>query len=423
MGDSKTALSNSKTALSRSNSALGHSRIAVNQTSISYLWREPNAATGFATGVSLHSHTSQSKETLDFIAELSTDWAFLQPIMRWLEARCLHTTGIRPDYARSYWTPPLTPRLAFDLERSQIENHLQLPGLVSITDHDSIQAPLLLRSVPSARHIPVSVEWTVPFGNTAFHLGVHNLPSATGAEWMARLESFTNRTTNQPVADRVLGELHAILAELDELPNVLIIFNHPIWDLYRIGDDPHRVLVNDFLAQYGQFIHALELNGLRNWKENREVADLAARWNQLVISGGDRHGIEPNANLNLTHATDFTGFVHEVRRERRSHVLFMPQYAEPWKHRILQSTLDAIRDYPQFPQGSRRWDERTFHPDAEGAIRPLSELWHKGRSPVMVSAVLSIVRLLGAAPVSGGLRVAWSDSSEMRATLSAKTIA
>ena len=55
-----------------------------------------------------------------------------------------------------------------------------MPGLVSITDHDDIQAPMLLRSVPSSRHIPVSVEWTVPFGTTAFHLGIHNLPSATG---------------------------------------------------------------------------------------------------------------------------------------------------------------------------------------------------------------------------------------------------
>ena len=63
----------------------------------------------------------------------------------------------------------------------------RLPGLVSITDHDDIQAPMLLRTVPSSRHIPVSVEWTVPFGTTAFHLGIHNLPSATGAAWMERL--------------------------------------------------------------------------------------------------------------------------------------------------------------------------------------------------------------------------------------------
>jgi hypothetical protein len=396
--------------------------ITLNQATISYLWREPRAAQGFSAGVSLHSHTSQSKETLDFIAELSTEWGFLQPAMRWLEARSIRFSGIRPDYARSYWTPPLTPRLAFDLERNQIEDSLQLPGLVSITDHDTIQAPMLLRSVPSARHIPVSVEWTVPIAlpggaNSAFHLGVHNLPSATGIEWMGRFEAFTVI----PVAERDPQLLSEILSELAALPNVLLVFNHPLWDLYRIGDDAHRVLVNEFLATHGQYIHALELNGLRNWKENREVASLASRWNQLVISGGDRHGVEPNANINLTYATSFNEFVHEVRRERRSHILFMPQYAQPWKHRILQSTLDAIRDYPEFPLGSRRWDERTFHPDASGEIRPVSELWPlaggERRAPLMVSAILSIVRLLGAAPISGGLRLAWNEATDMRATL------
>ena len=390
----------------------------MSQTSISYLWREPNASKGFTTGVSLHSHTSQSKETLDFIAELSNDVPMLRSVMSWFEARSIRTSGIRPDYARSYWTPPLTPRLAFDLERNQIENQLQLPGLVSISDHDSIQAPLLLRSVPSARHIPVSLEWTVPFGATSFHLGVHNLPSATGTEWMNRLEIFTSTPTSE--ASR--RQLTTLLAELHDLPNVLVILNHPLWDLYRIGNDKHEVLVNDFLAVNGQFIHALELNGLRNWKENREVADLAGRWNQLVISGGDRHGIEPNANVNLSHAESFTDFVHEVRRERISNVLFMPQYAQPWKHRILQSTLDAIREYPHFPVGSQRWDERTFHPDVNGDVRPLSEIWNKGadgqpKTPMMLTAILRVVRLLGAAPVSGGLRIAWNDTGEMRNTL------
>ncbi|CAN5520698.1 hypothetical protein BH10ACI4_BH10ACI4_01690 [soil metagenome] len=397
---------------------MSHKAIATNQTSISYLWREPNAAQGFATGVSLHSHTSQSKETLDFIAELSTDIPALQPIMRWFESRSLRFSGIQPDYARSYWTPPLTPRLAFDLERTQIEDALQIPGLVSITDHDSIQAPLLLRAIPSARHIPVSVEWTVPFGNTSFHLGVHNLPSATATDWMARLEAFTAI----PVAERAPKLLTDLLAEMHEIPSVLLIFNHPLWDLYRIGNERHCVLVNEFLATNGQFIDALELNGLRNWKENREVADLAGRWNQLVISGGDRHGIEPNANINLTHATSFTDFVHEVRRERRSNVLFMPQYAQPWKHRILQSTLDAIRDYPHFPEGSQRWDQRAFHPDTQGNVRPLSELWTadangQQKPPKLVTGIIRVVRALGAAPVSGGLRIAWNETNEMRTTL------
>jgi hypothetical protein len=385
----------------------------MSQSSVSYLWREPEAAKGFTTGVSLHSHTNQSKETLDFISELSKDWSVLQPVMRWAERRCGRLTGINPDYARSYWTPPLTPSLAFDLERRQIEEKLQLPGLVSITDHDDIQAPMLLRTVPSSRHIPVSVEWTVPFGATAFHLGIHNLPSATGTAWMERLAAFTA----MPVATRAPKLLTEMLAELDEIPSVLIVFNHPLWDLYRVGNEKHDVLVNEFLAVNGQFVHALELNGLRDWKENREAATLAGKWNQLVISGGDRHGVEPNANVNLTRATSFNEFVHEVRRERQSHVLFMPQYAEPWKHRILQSTLAAIRDYPDFPEGSRLWDERVHHPDAEGAMQPLAQLWMSGRAPAYLQAVLGVVRMLGAAPVSSGLRMAWNDSGEMRTTL------
>jgi len=285
--------------------------------------------------------------------------------------------------------------------------------MVSITDHDDIQAPMLLRSIESARQIPVSVEWTVPFGATSFHLGIHNMPSATGTDWMARMEAFTAI----PVKERSPGLLTEMLAELDSIPNVLIIFNHPLWDLYRIGDDPHRVLVNDFLLANGQYIHALELNGLRNWAENREVSTLAAQWNQIVISGGDRHGIEPNANVNLTQAQSFTEFVHEVRRERMSHVLFMPQYKEPWKHRILMSTLDAIREHPDFPEGSRRWDERVFHPDAEGNIRQLSTLWPEQRPPVYLSAIVASVRLMGRKPVSSGLRFAWTNTSEMRSTL------
>jgi hypothetical protein len=381
---------------------------------VSYLWREPRAAEGFPTGVSLHSHTNQSKETLDFIAELSTDFGLLQPLMRFFEQRCHRFTGIRPDYARSYWTPPLTPRLAFDLERLQIEEKLQMQAMVSITDHDDILAPMLLRSLESARQIPVSLEWTVPFCQGAFHLGIHNLPSATGQDWMRRMEAFTAI----PIAERPPKLLTEMLAELDEIPGVLIVFNHPMWDLYRIGEAKHRFLVNDFLAVNGQFVHAVELNGLRHWDENRQVTKLARQWNQVLISGGDRHGIEPNANVNLTHATSFTGFVHEVRKERISNVLFMPQYAEPWKHRLLNSTLAAIRNYPDFPEGSRRWDERVYHPDADGKMRTLAELWVAGRAPGYLGAFLNGVRMLGTAPVSSGLKLAWNETSAMRTALS-----
>jgi hypothetical protein len=78
------------------------------------------------------------------------------------------------DFWKGYWTPPLPPLSAFQLEREQIENELGLNPLISLTDHDSIEAPMLLRVVPEARRVPVSLEWTLPFHDTILHLGIHN---------------------------------------------------------------------------------------------------------------------------------------------------------------------------------------------------------------------------------------------------------
>ncbi|MCU1251351.1 MAG: hypothetical protein JWQ49_4380 [Edaphobacter sp.] len=352
-----------------------------------------------------------SKETLDFLADMGTEFKLLRPIFANRERYCRDVHGFELNYAASYWTPPLAPRTAFDLERGQIEDRLQLPALVSITDHDDIEAPLQLRSASYASRIPISVEWTVPYMNTSFHLGIHNLDSLTARNWMRTFAEFT-AAPSAPHLNEILSELHA-------LPSVLIVFNHPAWDLYNVGAERHLHCVNEFLKGSSQFIHALELNGLRSWQENRQALAIAQKWNQLVISGGDRHGVQPNANTNLTHALNFDEFVHEVRHERISHILFMEQYAEPWKYRILQSTLDAIRNYPDFPEGTRNWDDRVFHPDSEGIMRPVSQLWPgDGRAPIFVRYVLGAVRLLGVGPLSSSLRVAWNDRQQLRMTLS-----
>jgi hypothetical protein len=95
----------------------------------------------------------------------------------------------------------------------------------------------------------------------------------------------------------------------------------------------------------------------------------------------------------------------------------MPQYARPWKHRILQSTLDAIRHYTDFPQGSQRWDERVYHPDASGTTRRLSELWPGGSAPRAITVCLGLVQLMGWTPFSSGLRIAWSESRELHMAL------
>ena len=377
-------------------------------STISYQWRDRKASQGFRSGVSLHSHTNQSHETLDFLANFGNQYPWMRPLLSRLERRSERMHGLRVNYAASYWTPPMTPKLAFNLETRQIEK-LDLAPMVSLTDHDTINAPMLLRTVPSARRIPVSVEWTVPYGEQSFHLGVHNLPSARAAEWMKTLSDYTANPSESSGT-----RLIEILRALHDEPNVLVVFNHPMWDLYLIGAERHQFQVNEFLLKNGNYLHAMELNGLRNWDENRAVRRLAEQWNMLLISGGDRHGVEPNANINLTNATSFTAFVHEVRREKKSHVLFMRQYAEPWKLRLLQSTIDAFRPYPEFPQGSRTWDERVYHPDANGAVRPLSELWPGGTPPRAIRWALGTMQLMASGLVSGGLRMARSESRELR---------
>jgi hypothetical protein len=360
----------------------------------------------YATGVSLHSHTSCSEESLQFVHKFLGMLPFAGRVMRRYERECEREHGLRLDFVRGFWRPPLLPKMAYDLEAGQIRSMGAEP-LVSITDHDTIEAPMLLRTVPSARHIPVSVEWTALFGDTEFHLGIHNLPSAEGWMWMRRFEAYTRAAREvrcQGAGDlaemrcaSAIAEcdarLMSMLRELDEIPGVLVVFNHPVWDLHEVGEAVHRREVLRFLGGAGEVIHALELNGLRHARENREVMRLGAETGHLLISGGDRHGLEANANINLTSAGSFGEFVEEIRVERRSHILFLDQYAKPWEGRILQSTLNAVTDFPEFIEGWRRWDERAFHPDACGQMRPLRELWANGSAPWPLRMAIELVRL------------------------------
>jgi hypothetical protein len=378
------------------------------QSKVTYLWKEPLAPKPYRTAVSLHGHTNHSREGLYFIPEFAARYWPLRAALAHQEKRAIAITSIQVDFWKAYWTPPLAPLAAFRLEREQIEQILDLSSIISLTDHDSIEAPLLLRVVPEARRIPVSLEWSVPFRDTVLHLGIHNLPSARAESIMAQCAAFTANPAGE--------DLPELLAMLHDHPDVLIVLNHPLWDLAGIGRPRHAHTVGGFLADLGMYIHALELGGLRTWEENQAVLQLAEGWNQLVIAGGDRHGCEPSAVLNLTNAESFTEFVHEVRRARRSSVLFMPQYKEPYKMRIAQSLLDVVRYYPDFPEGSRRWDERTFHPDASGVTRPLATLWEK--PPAFIEAVFAGVRLVEASPVKQAMQRAFArPEQELQFTL------
>ena len=356
---------------------------------LTYLWQQPSAAKSYRSAVSLHGHTNHSKEGLYFIPEFSAKHTPLRWGLAYWDRRASDVSNIKLDFCKSYWTPPMPALSAYQLERNQIENVLGISGMVSLSDHDNIEAPMLLRVIPEARRIPVSLEWTVPFRDTTLHLGLHNLPSARAETMVADLQEFTRN----PVEKR----LEQLLAMLHESPDVLVVLNHPMWDLAGIGRERHAGTLSAFVAKLGMFIHAFELGGLRSWEENQATVHFAEGWNQPIIGGGDRHGCEPSGVLNLTQAESFAEFVHEIRKERRTHVLFMPQYAEPHLVRIVQTLLDVIREYPEYPAGSQRWDERIFHPDQNGVIRPLSALWTRPEAFIEIS--FAVVRLMDMRPV------------------------
>src|SRR5262249_12213436 len=214
------------------------------------------------------------------------------------------------NFGEWYWRPPVTPAAVIDSELAHLEQRLDLPGLVSLTDHDTVEGPRTLRA-NGCVDIPLSVEWSAPFAGCLFHLGVHGISPASIDGMM---DAFAAYTAGPPAgAPRLLGEL---LDALRECPETLVVLNHPCWDLAGVGQLRHDSTLLAFLRAYNDRIHALELNGYRDWAENRLVLPMAKGFALPVIAGGDRHGLFPNAIVNVTRASEWAAFVHEVRVER-----------------------------------------------------------------------------------------------------------
>ena len=335
------------------------------QSRVHFEWRQ-SAARQFRTGVSLHSHTVYSRETLAFIYRLAGRVPYIRWVLRRGEAEHLKRRRSQLDLTRAWWTPPCAPLHAWNLEKKQIEDRLQSHALVSITDHDTIEAPLVLRALESCRDVPISVEWTIPFSKTFFHLGVHNLPSEQGRRVFREMAQFT--------AEPDGAKLRDILRSLAQDPSVLIVFNHPCWDESGIGAELHFELATQFLRFHAECIHAFELNGLRPWSENRRAFSLARAWGKPVISGGDRHALEPNSILDLTNAATFAEYVEQVR-SGFTDVLVTHHYRDPFRLRILRSLEEILQHYPDHGMGRYSWSDRAFYRCDDGATRSLAELF------------------------------------------------
>jgi hypothetical protein len=326
-------------------------------------WMPAHSPERFRTGVSLHSHTLHSRESFDFIRRAGLRTPVIAGLIGKVEAYYHSRRGKRLDLEQAWWTPPLSPRDVWKQEQTQLER-LGFEPLVALSDHDDMQAPLGLRVFPESRQVPMALEWTVPFGPTFFHLGVYNLPERNAQKLFQAMQEFRD----SPALDR----LPDILSALTDQLGTLVVFNHPLWDENDIGAARHEEAVRIFIRMFGAHVHALELNGLRPPEENDRVRALASTVGKPLISGGDRHGPETNAVINLTNSATFAEFAAEIR-SGWSHILFLNGYRKPHWLRMVRATLDMLRTYNGHPNGWRIWTDRAFHIGDDGEIRSLTQ--------------------------------------------------
>ncbi|MEP7075191.1 MAG: hypothetical protein ABI878_05215 [Acidobacteriota bacterium] len=326
------------------------------------------------TGVSLHCHTLHSKEMIDFVPYYASRIPVASFFWR-REMRRLENLNAVPDFKNGHWTPPLNGHEVFDAERKHLAAY-GLDGIVSITDHDSIGANLELRRDFDVALAPVSLEWTAPFENAFFHLGIHNLPIEQAEAITSELLDYT-QAKDKPDNER----LHELFAMLNELPGVLVVFNHPIWDIEMIGQQAHEEALKRFVAEHAKWLHAVEINGFRSWVENQAAIELAAAIELPLISGGDRHCCQSNTMINISDAWSFEEFVSEIRRDRFSRIAVMPEYHVTLPSRQLRSIMQILGNYRDFPEGRKLWSDRVFLDFNNGnGQRTLTEHWN-GRRP------------------------------------------
>ena len=189
------------------------------------------------------------------------------------------------------------------------------------------------------------------------------MPASRAVDWMKEFEEYT--TNKKP---RNLRELPA---ELNGQQCVLVVWNHPYWDAESIGPEERRKSLDSFLEKSLPFLHALESNGMRSRREDREALRLGTMLGVPVVSGGDRHGSEANAVWNLSRAQSFEEFVGEVGKQKHGGILLMSQFVEPLQLRLMENAWHALADAPG-KAGRRHWMSRVFL-EVDGKAAALSQ--------------------------------------------------
>ena len=361
----------------------------LNQTQLNILQHPEDLSKKVTTGVSLHCHTEHSKEMLDFVPVYASKLPVISYFWERERKKYIEREGKPIAFDTAYWSPPMSTNDVFSIEKEQI-NNAGLDAIISITDHDEIVGNSRLNETVANDVAPISMEWTVPFEYGFFHLGVHNLPPDRADELTEELLEYTfgENPTNE--------KLHQLFDMLNEIPNVLLILNHPIWDIEMVGREKHMILLKRFLKEHGKWIHALEINGFRSWSENKEVIELAEALGFPIATGGDRHGCKANTMINLTNKTSFSEFAEEIRVSKKSEVVLMPEYSQPLHSRQLQSFSEILSHYPEFRLERQRWFDRVyFDIGNEKGLASLSDHGWKQGGPRWLRIAIKVLAFSG----------------------------
>lgn len=359
------------------------------RTQLQILHEKTDLSRRAKSGVSLHCHTEFSKEQMDFIPVYTEKLPILSTLWKHEKKKYTEREGREPNFATAYWSPPLPPEEVYKIEKDQI-NEAGLDAVISLTDHDCVDGNIRLNEQIKNDVAPISLEWTVPFEYGFFHVGVHNLPTENAVELSKTLIdfSFSENPTNE--------RLHELFSMLNALPEVLVILNHPMWDIEMVGKERHQILLDNFLKEFGKWIHAFEINGFRKWSENIAVLELAESLNFPVVTGGDRHGCKPNTVINLTNAKTFAEFADEIRNDKHSEIVFMPDYKQPLMSRQLNSFSEILSTYEHFPEHRRRWFDRVFYDNNnEYGLAPLAVHWQESGYRWWLKAAIRFLGFMG----------------------------
>lgn len=116
----------------------------MSDSTVDFAWRDSESLNRYRTGVCLHGHTMHSEECLSFLPR----YLHYVPGISQIVSR--YQRGHRPvDFARAFWTPPLSPASALSLEREQIAGL----GLRALLTNKSVFWPVISITVLARQEI------------------------------------------------------------------------------------------------------------------------------------------------------------------------------------------------------------------------------------------------------------------------------